>query len=371
MTGADAAALPPAEHESVRLLLGAWALDACPDDETALLEEHLHGCGPCAAEAARLRDAAGWLSADEPLDPAPDLRGQVLESCLGRRAPEIRVPDWAVPYSAETARLDALLRDLGAGEWLEYAELPWHGGVERLRPAGVLCHLAAVDGFVALAHGLADPVPGRTGGRAPDGPWAAVADRTARMAGAHAGSGHDEVRSLWREQTRALVRAASLAGPAGGDLEVDYGDARLPARDAFVDRAFECWIHADDVARAVDYPYEPPSGPHLRRMVDLAARMLPAALGGLRGTAPAPDGPTRVLRLVIEGAAAGEWLVPLDTAGPPGAEAEPVASLVVDGLEFCYLAAAHRDPARMPVGQHGDGEAVREVLRAVPLLSRP
>lgn len=366
-----AAPLPPAEHEAVRGLLGAWALDACPADEAALLERHLADCAPCAIEAARLRDAAGWLSADEPLDPAPELRSQVLQNCLGRRAPALRVPRWAAPYAAETAKLDALLRDLGAAEWLERTEAPWHGGTQHWRPAEVLCHLAAVDGFVATAHGLADPVPADESsdpaGSGQDAPWAAVLRRTERMIGAHGKQSPDAVRALWREQTRALVQTASLAG-AGGTVEVDYGAFRIPARDAFVDRAFECWIHAEDVARAVDYPYEPPSAPHLRQMIDLAARMLPAVLPGPR--AAGPERPPRLLRLVVEGPAAGEWLIPLDTPEPPEGTA-PVASLVVDGLEFCYLAAAHREPDRMPVGHDGDAAAVREVLHAAPLLSRP
>ncbi|AXI78136.1 maleylpyruvate isomerase N-terminal domain-containing protein [Peterkaempfera bronchialis] len=388
MTAPAAAPLPPDEHEAVRGLLGAWALDACPPDETALLEDHLTGCAPCATEAARLRDAAGWLSADEPLDPVPELRSQVLEGCLGRRVPDVRVPGWASPYAAETAKLDALLRDLGPSEWLERAEVPWHGGTEWWLPAEVLCHLAAVDGFVGRAYGMDDLVPGGDAAPEPepepDRPWAAVSDRTERLISAHGRRAPEAVRALWREQTRALVRAAALAGPDGGGVAVDYGDVRIPARDAFVDRAFECWIHADDVARAVDYPYEPPSARHLRQMIDLAARMLPAALDGLRGGphggaeagAEAANGRPRVVKLVIEGPAAGEWLIPLGAAEPPAdagppPDSEPVASLAVDGLEFCYLAAAHRDPDRMAVGQHGDSAAVREMLHAAPLLSRP
>ncbi|MEV7028155.1 MDMPI N domain containing protein, partial [Kitasatospora sp. NPDC093558] len=116
------------------------------------------------------------------------------------------------------------------------------------------------------------------------------------------------------------------------------------------------------------------------QMVELAVRMVPHALAGLRAaqpagapaSAPPADGRGgRRLRLVIDGPAAGEWLVPLDGQGdgPPGGE--PVASMVLDGLEFCQLAAAHRDPQRVPVGEHGDRAAIREVLRAVPLLSRP
>ncbi|MEU1505714.1 zf-HC2 domain-containing protein [Kitasatospora sp. NPDC005748] len=388
------------QHEALRSLLGAWALGACPRREAAELEQHLRGCPGCAEEAARLRDAAGWLSADEPLDQPASLRQQVLDWCLTRRPAELPVPAWGVPYTAETAKLDALLRDLGPEEWQEVAELPWHGGTEYLRPAEVLCHLAAVDGYVALALGLPDPVPG--GGaatadrrvppqdaapplprvpRQSGPPWAGITGRTARLTAEQAGQPPQRVRARWRRHCHELVRTAALAPQ--GNTPVDFGFVTVPLRDAFVDRAFECYVHGEDVARAVAYPYAPPAPQHLRQMVDLAVRMLPAALAGLRASRPEhagtpaggpPDGTARTgrqIRLVIDGPAAGEWLIPLDgpECGPPGGE--PVAAMVLDGLEFCQLAAAHRDPDRVPVGEHGDRAAIREVLRAAPLLSRP
>lgn len=51
----------------------------------------------------------------------------------------------------------------------------------------------------------------------------------------------------------------SFTGGTSGKLEVAYGDFVLPLHDAMLDRAFECWVHAEDIAEAVDYPYEPPS----------------------------------------------------------------------------------------------------------------
>ncbi|BFV57745.1 zf-HC2 domain-containing protein [Kitasatospora sp. CMC57] len=367
---------PAAElrHEAYRSLLGAWALDACPRREAAELAQHLAGCPDCAEEATRLRNAAGRLSPDEPLDPSSSLRRQVLDWCLARRPAQLPVPDWAAPYATETAKLDALLRDLGHEEWQEVAELPWYGGVQRWRPAEVLGHLTAVDGYLAPGLGLPDPVPG-TATTAParvpaqhgvpveGSPAAGVLERTIRLLAAQTGQDPGTVRAQWRRQGHALVRSAALR-PRGG-AAVDFGFARLPLRDAFVDRAFECWVHGDDIARAVDYPYPPPLPRHLRLMVDLAVRMLPVALAAARSPAA---GPGRVLRLVIEGPASGEWLIPLDGAGTAG---PPVAELVLDGIEFCNLVAAHRDPDRIPAGEHGDRGAIREVLRAAPLLSRP
>ncbi|MEV7025261.1 zf-HC2 domain-containing protein, partial [Kitasatospora sp. NPDC093558] len=296
------------QHDALRSLLGAWALGACPPAEAAELELHLRACPECAEEAARLREAAGWLAVDEPLDQPGQLRQQVLDWCLSRRPAELPVPAWGVPYAAETAKLDALLRDLGPEEWQEVAELPWHGGTEYLRPAEVLCHLAAVDGYVALALGLPDPVPAVPGAAAapverrvppqePDvrprpprvppqgGRYAGITGRTARLVAGAAGRPPQSVRAHWRQQTHDLVRSAALAPQ--GSTPVDFGFATVPLRDAFVDRAFECFVHGEDVARAVAYPYDPPAPQHLRQMVELAVRMVPHALAGLRAAQPA------------------------------------------------------------------------------------
>ncbi|MEU4118202.1 zf-HC2 domain-containing protein [Kitasatospora sp. NPDC028055] len=397
-------------HDALRSLLGAWSLGACPPREAAELEQHLPACPECADEADRLREAAGWLSLDEPLDQPGSLRQQVLDWCLARRPAELPVPAWGMPYTAETAKLDALLRDLGPEEWQEVAELPWHGGTELLRPAEVLGRLTAADGFLALALGLPDPVPAAAGpGPVPaaerrvppqeaavpvprvppqGGRYAADAARTARLLADQAGLPPRSVRARWRQQTHDLVRSAALAPQ--GSTPVDLGFAVLPLRDAFVERALECFVHGEDVARAVAYPYAPPAPQHLRQMVELVVRLLPRALAGLRAAqpasagAPSGDGRTvRRVRLVVDGPAAGEWLVPLDggpsrPSGPAGqawpsgpAAGEPVASMVLDGLELCQLAAAHRDPDRLPVGEHGDRAAVRQVLHALPLLARP
>jgi uncharacterized protein (TIGR03083 family) len=352
-------------HEDLRTLLGAWALDACPPDEAELLESHLPDCSSCSQEAAQLRDAAGWLSADEPLDPEPGLRAAVLSRCLERRAPAIRVPEWAEPFVAETARLDALLRDLGELDWRETVTLRWWNGTEECSPAEVLSHLAAVDGLLAPLLGLPDPAAGAP--EPAEGELLAV--RTAYLRRLNRSRSPETVRVAWRAQTRRLVERAALLGDTAGDRLVDYGAFQLPLRDAFLDRAFETWIHGEDIAEAVGYPVHPPRGPHLRQLVGLAVRMLPQLLGGLR---PREEKP-RVLRLLVEGRGGGEWLVPLDALEPPAAAAdlEPTATIAVDGVEFCQLCAGHTPPDRLPVGLTGDSALAREVLRAVPLLSRP
>ncbi|WP_244217174.1 zf-HC2 domain-containing protein, partial [Streptomyces carpinensis] len=376
------------EHHVLKSLLGAWALAACSSDEAAAVEEHLGGCGDCAQEALRLRDAVGLLHRPESLDLDPGLRTRVLESCLERRPPRFPVPEWAAPYDAETARLDALLQDIGDSEWHTPVRLRWFDGEEtasrRTTVAGVIGHLTSVDGLVAVALGLDDPLGDTADDTDGAGSWSVPEARTeAYWRSAHlppAGA----VRVPWREQTHALVRTVSFTGGAEGAAAappaVSYGDFELPLRDALIDRAFECWVHAEDIAEAVDYPYEPPAPRHLRGMIDLAARLLPGVLAvrrraGLASPARArhlvaAGEPGRSLRLEIEGLAGGEWLIPLDSPGAVGSAEHEVAHVALDGVEFCRLAAGHIAPREAAVGQVGDREAIRDVLYAAASLSR-
>ncbi|MEU0027796.1 MDMPI N domain containing protein [Streptomyces sp. NPDC006335] len=373
---------PPAplvlEHRVLKSLLGAWALAACSAAETAAVEDHLGVCGPCAEEALRLRGAVGLLQRPESLDLDPGLRTRVLAGCLDRRPPRIPIPDWAMPYDAETARLDALLQDFGDAEWHAPVRLRWfdadEGTSRRTTVAGVIAHLLSVDGLVAVALGLDDPL----GEALADAPT--PSGRTEAYWRASHFPPTRSVRPPWREQSHDLVRTVSFTGGTAGKLEVAYGDFTLPLHDAMLDRAFECWVHAEDIAEAVDYPYDPPSPRHLNRMIDLAARMLPAVLAERRQkglTAPGPGrhlvsagGPGRTLRLEIEGLGGGEWLIPLDSPAAVGSAEHEVAHVALDGVEFCQLAAGHVPPADAAAGQVGDRDAIRDVLYAAASLSR-
>ncbi|MFF5404198.1 MDMPI N domain containing protein [Streptomyces misionensis] len=371
---------PPLDlpHDVLKSLLGAWALAACSTAETAAVEHHLGDCGGCADEARRLREAVGLLHQPETLDLDPALRTRVLRSCLDRRPPRIPVPEWAAPYDAETARLDALLQDFGDAEWHAPVRLRWFEddtqAGRRTTVAGVIAHLLSVDGLIAAALGLEDPLADLAG---PAGPAA----RTEAFWRAAPCPPTRAVREPWREQSHGLVRTVSFTGGSAGGLAVSYGDFELPLHDAMVERAFGCWVHAEDIAVAVDYPYRPPAPRHLHQMIDLAARLLPGALaerrraglsappGGARHLVPA-GAPGRSLRLEIEGAAGGEWLIPLDSPAAAGSADHEVAHVALDGVEFCHLAAGHLSPEEAAAGQLGDREAIRDVLFATASLSR-
>lgn len=361
-------------HSVLKSLLGAWALAACSPDETAAVEDHLGECAPCAEEALRLRDAVGLLHPGRDLDLDPLLRFRVLENCLGRRPARIPVPDWATPYDAEAARLDALLRDFGESEWNAPVRLRWFDGIDpaqrKTTVAGVIGHLLTVDGLVAMALGLDDPL----GPNAPISPT----ERTERFWRAESQLATDEVHGPWRDQSHALVRTVSFAGRGVSELSVSYGEFSLPLRDSLLDRAFECWLHADDIAGAVAYPYAPPRGSHLRQMIDLAARQLPAVLAnrrrhGLASPAKhlvAAGSPGRSLHLEVEGAGGGDWYIALDSPAAVGSPDHSVAQVALDGVEFCKLVAGHVSPKEAAAGQDGDREAINEVLFAAASLGR-
>ncbi|WP_202517703.1 zf-HC2 domain-containing protein, partial [Streptomyces sp. SID685] len=266
-------------HDVLKSLLGAWALAACSAAETDAVEHHLGDCGACADEARRLREAVGLLHQPETLDLDPALRTRVLDACLDRRPPRIPVPEWAAPYDAETARLDALLQDFGDAEWHAPVRLRWFEDdaqtTRRTTVAGVIAHLLAVDGVIATALGLDDPLGHAPGAAGPsvrtEAYWRSTPFPQTRA-----------VHAPWREQTHALVRTVSFTGGSARGLTVPYGGFELPLHDAMLDRAFGCWVHAEDIADAVDYPYRPPAPRHLNKMIDLAVRLLPGALAARR-----------------------------------------------------------------------------------------
>ncbi|MFH9606091.1 zf-HC2 domain-containing protein [Streptomyces sp. NPDC017448] len=360
---------PVLPHRVLQSLLGAWALSVCSAEEAAAVEDHLTGCGPCAGEAVRLREAVGLLHPDGSLDVDPTLRSRVVDGCLSRRPARIPIPAWAAPYDAETARLDALLRDIGDADWHAPVRLRWfereREADRRTTVAGVIGHLTAVDGLLSAALGLDDPL----GGDAP-------LDPALRTEAYWSGAGRPltrAVRGPWRAQSHELIRTASFHARDVAGTSVPYGAFALPLQDAAVERAFECWVHGGDIADAVDYPYPAPSAAHLHLMIEVAVRMLPAALaarraGGARG--PAAGKPGRSLHLEIEGHGGGDWYIALDSTDAAGSPERAVAQVALDGVEFCRLAAGRISPVDAAAGQEGDREAIRDVLFATASLSR-
>ncbi|MFI7343615.1 maleylpyruvate isomerase N-terminal domain-containing protein [Streptomyces sp. NPDC050085] len=373
------------EHASTGELLGAWALNALPPPERAAVPRHLADCAQCAAEAARLREtvrlldggdpgsgdpgssdlsggdtrdgvgvgvaagAAPGESAGEAAAVAPDLlRSRTLTRALATRPPAPRVAPHAEPYAAAVAALAALLAEVTA-EGAEGAEgAAWHTPVVHdWSVQDTVAHLVAADEHLAVRLGLPanEPSPGVPGPQ--DAGWrTAWATRTQRVIAHERARAPGETLGLWRAQAAAL-----LAVPAARDAElaaraVTLVGVRLPVAEHFLVRAFETWIHAGDIGRALGLPVPPPPAAHLWRLVRLAVRILGLALG----PQAAP-----VALTVVDAGRSTEWIL--------GAEGEPVrAELALDPVDFCLLIGGRVDPGTVPRGASGDEEAVRAVL---------
>jgi uncharacterized protein (TIGR03083 family) len=249
------------------------------------------------------------------------LRSTVLAAALARRPagfpdPEA-LPSAAVPFAAEVRKLDTLLREATAKQWRTRV-------LGELTTRGLVEHLNGHDAQLAAALDL--PVSGQ-GSRA---------------------------HHVWRDLAFGLLRHA-LHAPLTGRVEV--GGLSMPVRNAYLGRAFETWIHADDIRLAIGRPADPPRPADLRALAELHIRSLPAALR-LSGRTP----PDRTARVRLTGAFTQEWRIPLTRTAP--ADTEPAVTITADALEFCYLAANRRAPGSVPVTVTGD-EAIAGDLLAV------
>lgn len=229
--------------------------------------------------------------------PPHRLRSAVFAAALERRPggfpdPEALPPE-AVPYAAEVGKLDRLLRAVTAEQWRTTV-------LGDLTTRGLVDHLAGNDAELARALSL------------------------------------DAVGS-WRELAFSLLRHA-VATPLTGRVEL--AGLSIPVRNAYLARAFETWIHADDIRLAIGRPADPPRPAHLRALADLHIRSLPTAL---RLSGRTPPGRSACVRLT--GAFTQEWVIPLSR----GAAGEPAVTLTADALEFCYLAANRRTTIPMSV----------------------
>jgi len=171
----------------------------------------------------------------------------------------------------------------------------------------------------------------------------------------------------WRraaDRTLAEARAADAGIELDGDRIAVHG-MRLPLDDLLVVRAFELWVHENDIRRCAGLVPSVPDPPVLRLMSDLAARMLPyaAARTGLRERVD--------VHLVLTGPGGGTWDVMVGQQ-PDGQEPDGPGhdvAIVTDAVGFCQLAANRTTPTELGPYVTGDAGRVAEVLAATSALA--
>jgi uncharacterized protein (TIGR03083 family) len=334
-------------HETAAALLGVWALDACSAEEAETVMAHLPHCARCTAEATRLRGTVNLL--DVARQPPTRLRARTLERAMARRAPAASCPGYAEPYAAQIAVLDSLLGELTGSDWAVNVIYGWN-------VQDVVAHLTATDGMVAGRVGV-DVDPPFPGGRSMDS--ASLAERTDAVIDRERARTPEQTRTAWRAQADALCRRL----PADSTVRPDGIPMRVA--DAVVARAFETWVHTDDIARAVGKELPPPLPRHLNPIAGLGVRSLTKALA-LTSTTKRPATSARV---VLDGPGGGEWVVGLGGKATDGQP--PAVRLQMDVLEFCFLAGGRRDPTTVTALVTGDEDLGRDLLTAAPAFSGP
>jgi uncharacterized protein (TIGR03083 family) len=305
-------------------LLGAYVMDACSGEEAALVAAHVARCATCAAEAARLRAAAERVGELAERRPPAELRARVLAAARAARPPSgAEVQALLAPYVAQVAAFDRLLQSLPAPLWQR--PVGPHASV------GVLVtHLRANDTAVAAASG---PPP---------------ADESTV-----------QVRRGWRRQADELVRVVAGVDPPALDRPAPLAGrvpTLRPLREALTQRAFETWIHADDVRTLLALPPQPPPPREILRIADFALRLLPAAMD-----AAGKGRPHQVIRLTLTGPGGGERLVAL-SAATPTTGSTVVAEVAVEAELFCRLVAGRVPVPGHPVAAAADFLAVAATM---------
>jgi uncharacterized protein (TIGR03083 family) len=272
------------------------------------------------------------------------LRDRVLAASLRARAagrPEPAAPQITAEEAFSRAA-DAFYGMLGVLQDEDWGRPALRG----LDVQGLVGHLTGVEEDVH--RGLArDPQVARA---SHIGSTQAAADRQAGRLPA-------QTRAEWRQavgRTLDLVRAAGDRG-----TEVAVHGMRLPPGMLLVVRAFELWIHDNDIRRAAGLPPSVPDLSTLSLMTQAAAQLLPhaAARGGLRE-------PTSV-HLVLTGPGGGTWDIPIGYSPPAPA---PVG-IVTDAVGFCRLVANRTTPDRLGLHITGDPDRAAMVLAAASTLA--
>jgi uncharacterized protein (TIGR03083 family) len=345
------------EHDEARDLLAAWAFGALEPAERQTVALHLAECETCAAEAARLQQTVRLLDGPTaphpptPLTPSthphPHPDGTLRSAARGTRPAAPQVAAHATPYAAAVAGLRALLPEAEA-RWSTPVVHDWD-------VHATIAHLLAADEPLAALLGIDPSVPPsqthETTTTTPAQPWQDVWNRrTADVIAHEYGRTPEETVADWSAQADALLATDEARDAERAARAVELMGMRLPVADQFLVRAFETWIHTDDIGRALGLSVPPPPEAHLWQLIRLAVRVLGLALG--------PAAPP--VLLAVNGG--DRWVL--------GSDADPVrAELALDPVDFCLLVGGRYAPEEVPRGSSGDEGAVRNVLERAASLS--
>jgi uncharacterized protein (TIGR03083 family) len=165
-------------------------------------------------------------------------------------------------------------------------------------------------------------------------------------------------RAAWHAAVHLLRRAG-----VHEERRICWLGRELSAQHVALDRAFETWVHANDIRRATNRSSLDPSGEHLKLLCEHAIDLLPQALqhAGQRHDA--------TVTVQLAGPGGGTWTVSLGGGSSDGAE----ASLHASARELCLLVADRIDPLDFACTVRGDDAGVaaaRALVTCAPTFAR-
>ncbi len=283
-------------------------------------------------------------------DTSERLRRRVLEASIDARAQGRPGEPAEHIDGAETLRrtvgvLDALLGALGTDEWSRPA-------LRDLDAQGLVGHLIGVEtSFLAALDGDAS---------------AGQADHVAATQPSALGQADRDPSETLEEWRRLTARGLERAGEEPPDRVVTFYGVELPLDQLLVIRAFEMWIHDEDIRRATGRTLLAPDSARLARMTELAIALLPAGMARADRVRPGR------VRLVLTGSGGGTWDVSLD--GAPDGPAAPEAArwdsrVIVDSTAFCRIVGNREDRAGAEAVVDGDDHLASDVFAGAAALA--
>jgi uncharacterized protein (TIGR03083 family) len=303
-------------------------------------------------------DVTAPMASDEVSPPAA-LRRTVIDQAVRARTPGRSVGvEPASPIDAYRATVDEfrqLLGTLGPADWdapvAAYAELGWS-------TADLVAHLLAVERYFAGLLGADDFVP-------PAGTETDHIAMSLPTVGAHRGRSPDETGAAWSAAAAAATADLTTDPLADLDRRVSFHGFDYRLGSLLVVRAFELWIHGDDIRAATGRQLTLPDPSRLTLMTDLAVRAVGRMLA-FRGIGTGSD--ERTVRIVLTGAGGGAWSIGAGR-GNAADRPPPDVRIVTDAEGFCRLAAGRTPPAALLTDVTGDRKLADQVLAAAAVLA--
>lgn len=166
-----------------------------------------------------------------------------------------------------------------------------------------------------------------------------------------------EVVASWKRSVDHIRKAA------GAVDQVGWVGVTMPSATALTDRAFETWIHANDIRHAIGRASLDPSAKHLRLLCELAVSLLPSTLTLSGKCRPA------TLQVSLTGPGGGDWTVEFDRGGNDCCSAFMSAA----ARDLCLLMGARIDPRDFACTVRGDDDAsmlVDDLVHSAAVLAR-